>query len=96
MGFTTHVIRVLLYIRRATGALEKHRTKQMNNYSNEVLHADMKSNLRGIVRRAQLLIKVPEEMRSEIVAESNRIMNARQCRPTEALAEAIFYAKVGA
>ena len=68
----------------------------MNIYSDESLHAEMTSNLRGIARRAQILINVPAEKRAEVVAESHRIMNNIGGRPTEALLAAIRYTEAGA
>jgi hypothetical protein len=68
----------------------------MNIYSDEALQVEMTSNLRGIARRAQILITVPAEKRAEVVAESHRIMNNIGGRPTEALLAAIRYSEVGA
>tara|TARA_R110000868_G_scaffold121118_8_gene321440 strand:+ start:1462 stop:1668 length:207 start_codon:yes stop_codon:yes gene_type:complete len=68
----------------------------MNIYSDQALKTELTSNLRGIVRRAEILLTIPETMRAEVVAESHRIMNNIGGRPTEALLAAVRYAKAGA
>jgi hypothetical protein len=68
----------------------------MNIYSDAALKTELSSNMRGIVRRAEILLTVEESKRAEVVAESHRIMNAIGGRPTEALLAAVRYVEVGA
>ena len=68
----------------------------MNIYSDEALKSELNSGLRGIARRAQILLEVPEEIRAQAVAEAHRIMNAVGGRPTEALVIAVREVKAGA
>jgi hypothetical protein len=68
----------------------------MTIYSDAALEADLTCGMRGYERRAQILLTVPVEMRSEVVAESQRIMNAIGGRPTEALLAAVRHVEVGA
>lgn len=68
----------------------------MNIYSDAALEAELTCGMRGYERRAQILLTVPEEMRSEIVADAHRIMNNIGGRATEALLMAVRSAKVGA
>ena len=68
----------------------------MSTYSDESLQADLTSGLRGLRRRAEILLRVPEQDRLQIVKDANRIMNNIPSRATEALLLAIQNSKVGA
>jgi hypothetical protein len=68
----------------------------MTIYTDEKLQEDLTCGMRGYVRRAEILLSVPEEMRTEVVREANRIMNNIPSRSTEALLTAVRIVKAKA
>jgi hypothetical protein len=68
----------------------------MSTYSDESLQAELNSGLRGLRRRAEILLSVPEQDRLQIVQDAYGIMNRIPVRPSAALLMAIQNSKVGA